>query len=217
MTSAFFFVKMCPMHMLYTETRFMKKIWGIPVRNMWRLEDGGLFEPDDLHPVVVKTPIGEHVLGIPKDNEHEAVIVQSYYPPSRPNSAQDFARMVWKTHQEWTRPNLEQKVISCLGAPACDACMGEALPAIDLASRWRLNSYILSDKLTAGRLLDPTDTESDMTIDEHVFAEITDETDMTRLNAELTRRAVALFGPAYDVHTGVIYPAYSRVYERNEC
>lgn len=202
--------------MLYTSRRFMKRVWGIPARDVWRLENGGVFEPDDLHPVVINSSVGQHVMGIPRDDESEAVIVHSYYPPSRKNSARDFALMVWRDKKEWTRPDLDQKVISCLGAPACEACMGEVLPAIDLASRWRLNPYMLDSKLTAGRLLDPTDQESDMTVSEHIFAEIVNEPDMTKIQVELTRRAIALFGPAYDVRTGEVYPTYTRIYKRTD-
>lgn len=195
----------------------MKKLWGVhEAKDLWRLENGGEFDAANLHPVVMYTPLREYTMGIPKDDEGEAVIVHSYSHLSQPGAARNFALMVWNEKEDWTKPDLDMKVISCVGAPQCEACMGEELPMLDVASRWRVNPFLGGTALTASRLLDPTDHGSDLTTSEHVFAELDGDPDDVSLQAELVRRCVALFGPAHDIYTGRIYPVYSRVCESNE-
>lgn len=182
----------------------MRKIWGIPVRDLWKCENGEPFEPDDLHPVVFSDILHERVLGIRKQDEDDAVIVHSYDPTMDRGRARDFAYMVWGKPETWTKPDVNLKTVSCLGAPACDACIGNPLPALDTAHSWRIRSFALSDSLIAKHL--PTETD-------HLLTEVIGEHDMERIHAELLRRCVALFGEPYDCVNGEISPPYSLAYE----
>jgi hypothetical protein len=176
--------------------------FGMP--QSWKCENGEPFNPDALHPVVFSDIINERVLGIRKSDEDDAVIVHSYNPNIDQGRALDFARMVWGKPNTWTVPDLRTKVASCLGTPACEACRDNSLPTMDSIASWRVQSFRLSERLTAVHL--PTDSE-------HLLAAVTDEPDLDRIQAELLHRCVALFGAPYNSSTGEISPIYSQVYE----
>lgn len=189
----------------------VKKIWGVNVRDIWTIENGQPFEPDDYHPVSISSPYEELVIGIRRDNEEEAVVIHSYDPSVQPGASRGFARMVWKARSEWTAPDYESRIVQCLGAPACEACPGSPLPAMETVPNWRVQPFILDNKLTATHLLDPLDPECSLTTEPHLITEVVGETDPNKLNKELWRRAVGLFGAPYDEFTEERKPWYVTV------
>jgi hypothetical protein len=193
----------------------VKKIWGlVDPSEIWKCENGEPLIPDDLHPTV--DVLGRRLYGIRKNNEQDAVLVQTYHPTAQKNGAFDFARFAWGQPDKWTKPDLSNRVIACLGAPACAACIDEPVAIMDLAHHWRIEPYEFSNELTARRILDWTDPECELTTTEHTLARVTELADLDKIHAELMRRCVSLFGAPVDMATGVVAPMYANLYRSYE-
>ncbi len=188
----------------------MKRILGIPADELWKCENGEPLDPDALYPVV--DVVNRRLFGIRKDNKEDAVVIQSYHPTAQKNGAFDFARFIWGPPDKWERPDISNRIVSCLGAPACTECIAYQLPmTTDLAQNWRIQS-LDNNQLMAGRLVDPSDPNFDVITNEHVLANVDNQVEPEKIQKELMRRCIGLFGEPCDMADGIIAPSYMHMY-----
>jgi hypothetical protein len=191
----------------------MKKIWGIPVTNLnWTNEDGSKFNPDELYPVVDYSQ--NRIYGIRKQDETDVVVVQSYHKTAQRGGALGFARTVWGNPENWEKPDIDGRLITCLGESACHACDAASQGAADFAPNWRVSPLSGDTRLFARLLSNPGDPINESLSETHVLAlveHIPDDED--NIQKELTRRAIALFGRLVDVSNECIEGPMAMAYD----
>ncbi len=180
----------------------MRTIWGIPVKDLkWEYEDGGgRFDPDAVYPA--PDIIANRVYCIDKEDESNVRVIQSYHQTAQPGAAMNFSQTVWGHPSTWEKPDTANQLVSCLGAPACHACMSDdQVFMCATAYEWRMDAIDDGDiQLNASVLESLGDPINEHLGRPHVMAEVSlFEDDYDRRRRELVRSALSLFGLQYDV------------------
>jgi hypothetical protein len=205
----------------------MRKYFGVPVEVLadeygWRCEENGdPIDPDNMRPIV---DAEAGTIWAIKPNG-EAIIVHSY--PDRTSCARDFALFVWNKPEDWDRPAAEP-VVRCVGELCCEGELN-----MEFASNWRITSIgeaaikaqiVVRKEMVAGEVeaagigdIDVSYEEIEIGPEHTIFGSCDpeeDEAPYTELYQKLLNAALfERFGAPYNILTGEINPAYSKIYE----
>ncbi len=184
------------------------RIWGVRATDIgWKYEsDGEALDPADVYPVL--DPILNKLYGIMKDDESNVRTIQSYHPKAQLGASLAFASMLWgRDYDQWPRPNIDNRTVRCLGAPACNVCSHYDINYAEApANSWRVESDqdLIYGELRAHILENEGDPLNESLTDAHLIDDVELEATFDKygrrtLSDRMMRTIVSKFGPLYDV------------------